>query len=546
MGLADDGGETSINDNEDKIMCPCHHYNSMTKVEEVLQSNDQVKAMILWLDGETDAEALRVQKILSCGKRSRCRYRYGTSFAILNSIRDVCRRFLEPEGETTTNQQTGHETSPPAEFSTASFETSFPPLGASTKEHDKTQPKQHPAASNILIPRKKNPNAPSKEAPPAAPTNNNNVNTLVGKKKKKRIRPQLTQTATVPTNSVWGQQSPNLGTKAGEMSNLVVKNQLSLESRMSAPPMVPNAWGSNKPAVANITEKPQSVAKPEVHPLAAEGTDQASKVEELKPVAESPESHISRLVEIYIALIKNMLIPSTTLELHLLIRLLAVDGENRQPVVDEALDSVFFRSIFSTPERCNAFSANALSALSDVIENLSLPLLESLIQCVPFRNKCSSMADRLSTIVQERTGRGLGIAKDIISTHAILSLPFEEGRDSRHNYKTQAEMAIYKNREETRDLFLHQLRVYMSEKGKGFQSQDMETAKENLRRESRKIIGSIFSVNMPWFAQFLCELLLQVGLSPVQETDEELLNIADKDKLQVSSTPQTKHILFLA
>ena len=156
------------------------------------------------------------------------------------------------------------------------------------------------------------------------------------------------------------------------------------------------------------------------------------------------------------------------------------------------------------------------------------------------------MADRLSTIVQERIGRGLGIAKDIISTHAILSLPFEEGRDSRHNYKTQAEMAIYKNREETRDLFLHQLRVYMSEKGKGFQSQDMETAKDNLLRESRKIIGSIFSVNMPWFAQFLCELLLQVGLSPVQETDEELLNIADEDKLQVSSTPQTKHSLFLA
>ena len=45
---------------------------------------------------------------------------------------------------------------------------------------------------------------------------------------------------------------------------------------------------------------------------------------------------------------------------------------------------------------------------------------------------------------------------------------------------------------------------------------------------------------MPWFAQFLCELLLQVGLAPVEETDEDLLNIADKDKLQVSNTVKKK------
>jgi hypothetical protein len=154
------------------------------------------------------------------------------------------------------------------------------------------------------------------------------------------------------------------------------------------------------------------------------------------------------------------------------------------------------------------------------------------------------LADRLSVIVHERIASGLGVAEDIVGTHAILSLPFEAGRDSRHNYKTQAEMSIYKNREETRDLFLHQLRVYMSEKGKGFQSQNMENAKENLRRESRKIIGNILSVNMPWFAEFLCELFLQVGLSPVQETDEEVLNIADKDKLQVRNNVPVKGDFF--
>ena len=71
-------------------------------------------------------------------------------------------------------------------------------------------------------------------------------------------------------------------------------------------------------------------------------------------------------------------------------------------------------------------------------------------------------------------------------------------------------------------------------KGKVLGAQEMERAQKRVRLESRVILDKLMSVNMMWFAQFYCELLLQVGLAPVQETDQELLTIADEEKLQVS------------
>ena len=39
--------------------------------------------------------------------------------------------------------------------------------------------------------------------------------------------------------------------------------------------------------------------------------------------------------------------------------------------------------------------------------------------------------------------------------------------------------------------------------------------------------------NIPWFVEFFTELLLQIGLVPIQETDADILkNVSDKDKLQ--------------
>lgn len=44
---------------------------------------------------------------------------------------------------------------------------------------------------------------------------------------------------------------------------------------------------------------------------------------------------------------------------------------------------------------------------------------------------------------------------------------------------------------------------------------------------------TLFKRNIPWFVEFFTELLLQIGLVPIQETDDDILNnVTDKDKLQ--------------
>lgn len=534
----------SVTDNDEDgrtMKCLCHDFNAMTKIVDQLNSKEQVLRLIRWLEGETDDLALACNKTLSCGKRSRCRYRYGTSFAILNAIRDACRPYLEPQHSTATNESV--VTGPP-EQAPAIYEESFPALQRNEKSFSFARGKSHPAASNILVPRKK-----------SAEKEKVIVNTVVARKKtfKKRIRPQPA-TATVPNNSVWGKPSITMGGSHGNIANLASQNlRTPSENGLVPPAGIPSfeaksGANSTQPKRLFAVESAQmpSIPSTNLDIKATSNTYVGSKQIHdstllVAATLESPENHVERLVEIYVTLIRSMLIPSTPLELHLLLRLLAIEPGRclRQNFAESSAAVIFFQPIFSTSERCRNFAALALSKLRHILENMGFPLLRSLLHCGALLKQCPDLARDLNLILEKRTRQGLTAPEDTIGTHAILSLPFEQERDSRHNYRTQAEMAIYKNREQSRDAFLYQLRSYMNEKGKGFQAQDMESTKKRLREESRKMITSLFAVNVPWFAQFFCDLLLQVGMSPVEETDKELLSIADEQKLQVrrQSTP---------
>jgi hypothetical protein len=429
----------------------------------------------------------------------------------------------------------------PPEPVTVIYEDSFPALKRNKEKDPILTNKPHPAASNILIPRKK-----SKEQK-VEPV----VNTLTGKKNKakKRIRPQPA-TSIEPNDSVWGKPSTTLGCYHGNIANLPSQNPLTPLKNIPVTPdnksTFETKYGANgtQPKRLFVEESAQksstlssTTLDINTNPVTNVGPEKVHNGSNTAATAviEAPEYHLERLVEIYVTLIRSMLIPSTPLELHLLLRLLAIDPATclRERFEDSSSTVTFFQPIFSTPERCKVFAALTLSKLKYTLQNMGFPLIKPLLQCGPFLKNCPDLGRDLNLLLEERTRQGLRAPEDTIGIHAILSLPFEQERDSRHNYRTQAEMAVYKNREQSRDAFLYQLRSYMNEKGKGFQAQDMETAKERLREESRRITSSLFTVNMPWFAQFFCDLLLQVGLSPVEETDQELLNIANKEKLQV-------------
>lgn len=525
------------------LECPCENFTAISKIlDYLLDTQDGVSKLLDWLDGKSDQQALLENKILSCGKRSRCRFRYGTSVAILNAIRDACRPHLEIDSLVTKSGMknvaelsfsSGNNSPFKQEFPKAqnganydentTYEEAFPSLNASSDG-----PKQqHPAASNILV------------VPGGAKSQNKETkeNVLVQRKKpKRRIRPQLTTLPPAGTRNVWGSAdnkdvpSRQVPMTTGNLSHLPSQQPLDLPVKTRKVELT-----SELPRIVPTTPTKQMTDSQTRN----EGPNQDPAVE--KPRISSVS--LDNLIRVYTHLFRNLLIPSTALELHFLLRLIALQSQQeslppRPQTADEAPSQEFFRPLFRTSDCCRKFACQALVALWPTLRSIPPVILSKIVECEPLKSNCEPFRDRLQTQLEEWKRQGVNFDNDtelVTGAHAILTLPFDQERDSRHNYKTQMEITAYKNREESRDAFLYELRAFMSTKGKVLRPQEIERAQDRVRREARSILDKLLSVNMMWFAEFFCELLLQVGLAPVQETDQELLSITNKEKLQVSN-----------
>jgi hypothetical protein len=86
------------------------------------------------------------------------------------------------------------------------------------------------------------------------------------------------------------------------------------------------------------------------------------------------------------------------------------------------------------------------------------------------------------------------------------------------------------------DSFLFQLRSFQQLKGSVLDPVHMDQYLQEYRNSCRDIMQSLSSSNVAWFADFFCDLLLQIGLVPMQEMDVDILShVPDKDRLQVSN-----------
>jgi hypothetical protein len=642
-------------DNGRRIMdCPCHNFTALSKIVDALTEDDRTNAMIEWLNGRTDKIAMEQQTLLSCGKRFQCRFRYGTSFAILNAIRDACKPFLDTTaaaaaaattpttsftavGVSVENQDSNPSAAPDLKIGD---EASFPPL-----TQPRRQPKQtlddHPGLSNF---------PPMNASKLLRPKNHDvgAINTLPTRKKKSAKRGEvLPRTATtttassnggggVPGNgnstSAWGPTSSSSGSAPhGTAKNAWTSRSSSVEHdrmaarNMQAPvtipssvvttsdvvppglardndasahpgpttgtatvcaaPMVQTSSGdgittgistdaSSSPATAGAPST--TLTRMTTAGLAAlAGSDQRPNEVNPPPPATTDgfsEQQMARLVGVYVALIRNMLVPSTPLELHFLFQLILLDGSTQNgaphpssrstnggidgattektnhtdslsstpsPIQPPAPVILFFKPILRGRQACIRFAQKVLGKLEDpLLRRFGPSILRVLVRSAALGRTCpgivQSLHDRLDRIIEKSSSlEDYGETTTTTGTHAILTQPFERDRDSRHNYKTTAEVSIYQNREECRDAFLSQLRTFMTAKSRVFRNEEVDRAREVAEHESRRIIRNVSSVNMVWFAQFFCELLLQVGRSPVEEMDPDLLKIAeDRDRLQ--------------
>jgi hypothetical protein len=244
------------------------------------------------------------------------------------------------------------------------------------------------------------------------------------------------------------------------------------------------------------------------------------------------------LARIYSALIRCHLVPSSALELHLMVRLLTAKDDTAMST-DLDKKGAVFRTLFASASHCRSFAVDVLTQVTYILRNLHLDIIAGFTTCPPFVELLPNVTNELRAIVERRRETSLLSEVDAVSIAGstqipLLTLPFDHDRDSRHNYRSREEMTIYKNREESRDAFLYQLRAFQNVRGKVLDAVQAERSIDRIRAACKNVIHGLLKTNMFWFAQMFCDLLVQIGLVPMEETDKELLNITDNDKLQVS------------
>lgn len=414
-----------------RFPCPCDSFISLSKFLAILDSEDALHSLLNWLNGSTDKQALEENRLLSCGKRSRCRFRYGMSFAIINAIRDACHPFLEIGTVSSPSMvQSG--------LSNQSYDDQFPPLAVLSP---KTTTNAHSPGPNVL-------NQPPKHAQSHSIGTKERPNQLLGRKKSKN-RAKL-QLVTAHPNTPSTRRQELTDTIPNEQDTSLTAHSFIGTTRVArGGENVPNTSCVHATSSKPVTTLPKTPLQP------VERSGDPSEKVHVGDIDYSSIQRIERLVMVYVALFQNLLIPSTTLELHLLIRMLSISetqrGKQQRPYNDanEEAINTFLRPIFINKDSCRQFAIQALSQLQPVLRNLPVQLLRSLTLCAPFRKHCVALTKDLTAIVEEYDRRGLSgefPPEAVTGTHAILTLPFDQERDSRHTYRTQAEIRLYKNR----------------------------------------------------------------------------------------------------
>ena len=550
----------SLNGGSPLVPCPCQEIGSAQSIRAALDSDERTNALVKWL---SDAEGRR----LSCQPQQPdlgCTRRVGASFSILNGVRDAVRPFLETTTVKSSVEEPTYEESFPS-LSKAQWVSTPNVVVARKKTKKKVVPKAGPAkeegrmhhdsvptwgnargdiakllSSTTSTPEGDNNKRTTSEWPVIAVTKESisSGSSVATKKTKRQIRP-------APATA-WGPAAP------GNISTLTSADTMQVPTKADFDKVKHTVvWPMTKVDDLKLQSKATLVAKVE-HGCSAIPLDNTAN---LKPKQYGKTSHpqqensecdrkkeLQNLARIYSSLIRHHLVPSTALELQLLVRLLTANEDLATlSTIAENEKAPAFQALFASARYCHYFAIDVLTQVKCILRNLPANMIEAFLNCPPFASMLPDLTDELKGAIEHRTDTPLLPEVETMcilgSAHPqmpLLTLPFDHDRDSRHNYKSRDELEIYKNREESRDAFLYQLRAFQNIRGTVVDAVQAERAVDRIRTASRNVIQGLLKSNMCWFAQLFCDLLVQIGLVPMEETDKELLSITDKDKLQVS------------
>lgn len=356
---------------------------------------------------------------------------------------------------------------------------------------------------------------------------------LVAKKEKKRIRPATLSTTPlsnnttaktgVHTNSVWGKTTAICTEVSSVPQTAWPPRDNLLESRL-----FPTNAATTAHSVTTTPTKPKPIVNlsPCPTPIKATPTKQISMdttkdLVDPEKLKQSPSPTVLRLVQLYATLVQALLVPSTPNEVVFLLGLLhsATTQATWQPADD--LSCLWPNSDDGRVAAVH-FGTRVLTLWSDRL--LGWGLANALVDCPPLQQYCP----KLVQCAQDYLFKSEPHRSSHPRTTAFWTLPFDEQRDSRNRYRTTDEVALYKNREETRDAFVSHLRRFYHQ-GTVHTS---TTSVERIRPAVRAVMDPLWDDNLPWLAELFTDLLLQLGLVPVQETDREVLKMASQEKVQ--------------
>ena len=481
------------------VECPCKDYQSIERIVESLDSTDQIHNILEWLAGSLESnnnnnKAGGNDYRLSCQAVSnvRCRNRASTSLSILKAIRESCSHFLA----------TGNST--PAQTTQAkpiSYEETFPALGARTTQQ---QQQQQPSTIAVRRKHKKQQNNQTKKQHQGRGQPKRRVQ-LVGVNPSSHTKGNI---AMLPSEPLTERQDTPIG-KCEEPSSLLVPRQIQNETSSRASTPASETRTDSKP-VAQSTEPPVDL----------------------------PVTRIRNLSRVFSSLVLNQLVSSTPAELQFIVQLLSLPPTAATP---QKTEPHLLGELFATPHHCHCFASEAFSRLKSVLAALDPKLVGRLIGSPPFLKHLAELSEELKTSLEKReeemlrweTREGSSFVVGASVTQPLFTQQFDPERDSRHKFKSKEEAASFKNREESRDAFLYQLRFFQGVRGNTLNSAKLQESMQSIGKAAANIVENVRRSNMHWFVEFFCDVLVQIGLVPMEETDQDLLRLTDPNKLQV-------------
>ena len=526
--------------------CHCQEFQSDAAVTSAVESDARAEALIVWLSGGDSATS--TDRESGSGKTHRCPNRLHASILILNAIRDACRPHLElsaaaasPAISYSADCAKEGKNAEPNFSDKATYEDSFPSLSSMSAT----------APLTLLVGRKKN-KGPKTGNDSTTPPNCNKPSSNTGANLDSISRVGIVNAKKNCSNHRIAVQGENVVPKAKKRIKPVI---MSLSAELSSSKLVksftsPRNGAESEWVKGNISSLPSQDTN-EILGLTTEfvsRTITASTDAALKFVKYSPDSTnidpcnlqmSKRLVMIYSTILRSQLAPSLLIELHLLVRLLSLPDKRHNPTNTNVNGIEQFCGIFQSDQSCRDFAAKTLTALETVLVNMGHSTLKMFVDLPALQRQCPGLCMTLQDVIGagnlallfEADQKALGSNTNI----PHLTLPFDHARDSRHNYRSLDLNRLFKEREELRDSFLYQLRAFQDVRGRLMEHELAEKNIGSLKYASREMLMNLSPGNALWFVNFFCDLLLQIGLSPISETDSEVLKqIGDKKRLQVS------------